>query len=75
MTLFRYVTPALHGRWFPTREDALYNALQAGQARRLPWDGGVSELSEFSRLKEDDQDCALFSPSVVPKGIYLDMPG
>ena len=33
MICYRYVTPALHGRWRTTRQEALVDAMRAGQAR------------------------------------------
>jgi len=33
MNCYRYVTPALHGRWRNTRQEALVDAMRAGQAR------------------------------------------
>lgn len=54
MAQYRYVTPAVHGRWCPTREEALADALRATQARGVPWDVSAIELLEYARLQEDD---------------------
>ena len=49
MGRFRYVTPALKGRWWPTREEALADALASGQAYHK---GGETLLFEFTTLEE-----------------------
>ena len=36
MACYRYVTPVLHGRWRNTRQEALVDAMRAGQARAHP---------------------------------------
>ena len=55
MARYRYVTPAVHGRWCITREEALADALRARQARGVPWDVSAIELLEYTRLQEDDE--------------------
>ena len=45
MACYRYVTPALHGRWRNTHQEALVDAMRAGQARASPGDpGGIVML-------------------------------
>jgi len=53
MARYRYVTPALHGRWWSTRDAALADALRAKQARRVPCDQSKVELLEYVHLQED----------------------
>ena len=53
MARYRYVTPALHGRWWSTRDEALADALRAKQARRAPCDQSKVELLDYVRLQED----------------------
>ena len=49
MACYRYVTPVLKGRWWPSREEALAEALVAGQAYQS---GGEVRLFEFAQLEE-----------------------
>jgi hypothetical protein len=49
MGFYRYVTPVLKGRWRNTREEALAEALAAGQAYLSL---GEVRLFEFARLEE-----------------------
>ena len=49
MDSFRYVTPALKGRWWPSREEALADALAAGQAYVR---GHEMRLFEFTQVEE-----------------------
>jgi hypothetical protein len=50
--LFRYVTAALCGRWRRSREDAMLDALKAGQAAYDPAvPGGIRPL-KFARIEE-----------------------
>jgi hypothetical protein len=49
MGCFRYVTPVLKGRWWPSREEALAEALAAGQAFVA---SGEVRLFEFASLEE-----------------------
>ena len=53
MARFRYVTPAVHGRWCSSRDEALLDALRAGQARGQTQDPSTIELLEYARLQED----------------------
>jgi hypothetical protein len=55
MALFRFRTAALVGRWHTTRQEALVDALRAGQARRLPSGEDAIELKEFVRLEEQEE--------------------
>jgi len=48
---FRWLTGVLHGRWWASREEALSDALGAGQAVRRGEDDKVS-LREFATLEE-----------------------
>ena len=49
MNCYRYVTPVLKGRWWTSREDALAEALAAGQAYVR---GGEVQLFEFVHVEE-----------------------
>jgi hypothetical protein len=53
MARYRYITPALHGRWWSTRDEALADALRAKQARLLPCDQSKVELLDYVQLQED----------------------
>jgi hypothetical protein len=53
MARYRYVTPALHGRWWSTRDEAVADALRAKQARLVPCEDFRVELLEYVRLQED----------------------
>ena len=60
MNCYRYVTPALHGRWRTTRQEALVDAMRAGQARANPAqpDGIVMLASvEIEERSCDDDEC------------------
>lgn len=46
---YRYVTPVLKGRWCASREEALEEALDAGQAHVM---GGEMYLFEFAQIEE-----------------------
>lgn len=49
MLFYRYVTPVLRGRWRPSREEALADALASGQAYLQ---SGQVRLFAFVRLEE-----------------------
>jgi hypothetical protein len=53
MARYRYVTPALHGRWWSTRDEALADALRARQARRTDCDQSKVELLDYVKVEED----------------------
>ena len=61
MTCYRYVTPALHGRWRSTLQAALVDAMRAGQARADPDQPGGFAMLESARIEErsceTDEDC------------------
>jgi hypothetical protein len=63
MSCFRYVTPALRGRWRPTREEALSDALLAGQAYMQE---GQVVLFKFTWI-EEGPDNRLHSDSSGPE--------
>lgn len=69
MPQYRYVTPALHGRWFSTPTEALRDALRAGQAS-----AGVDacvELLEFTQLQENDDLDSPSEPSAGLRNLFL----
>jgi hypothetical protein len=49
MRAFRYLTPVLKGRWWPSREQALADALAAGQAYVRAHE---VRLFEFTKVEE-----------------------
>jgi len=49
MGAYRYVTPALKGRWHRSRNEALAEALAAGQAY---FRSGEVQPFEFTRIEE-----------------------
>lgn len=49
MACYRYVTPVLKGRWWPSRDEALAEALVAGQAYQS---GGEVLLFGFAQIEE-----------------------
>jgi hypothetical protein len=56
MQRFRYRTPALVGRWWPTRQQAVRDALDAGQATQL----GARRIALLSCAEiEDDEGSGL----------------
>ena len=62
MNCYRYVTPALHGRWRTTRQEALVDAMRAGQARANPArSGGIDMLAsvEIEERSCEDGECGL----------------
>ena len=52
MTCYRYVTPALHGRWRNTRQEALVDAMRAGQAHASSGRPGEIEMLGGVRIEE-----------------------
>ena len=50
---FRYATLALLGRWRTKREDAVRDALRAGQAYRR---GGKIRLHEFTTIESSSEE-------------------
>ena len=55
MARFRYRSPVVLGRWFATREEALADALRAGQAYRDPDDETQVILRQDTYIEEKDQ--------------------
>jgi hypothetical protein len=53
MSNYRYVTPVLKGRWWKTRDEALADALTAGQAFMS---GGEVRLFAFATIEERAAD-------------------
>ena len=51
MSCFRYVTPVVKGRWRGSEEEALSDALEAGQAYMS---GGRTILFEFARIEQEE---------------------
>ena len=51
MSCFRYVTPVVKGRWRGSEEEALSDALEAGQAYMS---GGRTILFEFARIEHGE---------------------
>ena len=51
MSCFRYVTPVVKGRWRRSEEEALSDALEAGQAYMS---GGRTILFEFARIEHGE---------------------
>ena len=52
MNCYRYVTPALHGRWRTTRQEALVDAMRAGQARANSAQPGGIEMLASVEIEE-----------------------
>lgn len=52
MQRFRYRTPALIGRWWPTRQQAVRDALDAGQAKQI----GARRIALLSYAEIEDDD-------------------
>jgi hypothetical protein len=51
MACFRYVTPVVKGRWRRSEEEALSDALEAGQAYTS---GGRTVLFEFATIEREE---------------------
>jgi hypothetical protein len=60
MPSYRYVTPVLMGRWWPTREQALGDALAAGQAYV---NAQEVRLFEFTRIEERQESADEIEPA------------
>lgn len=50
MARYRFLNPAVHGTWFPSREEAVEEAIRAGLARREP-DGEITWI-DSTRIEE-----------------------
>jgi hypothetical protein len=55
MPRFRYRSPVVLGRWFATREEALADALRAGQAYRDVDDETRVKLRDDTFIEESDE--------------------
>ena len=52
MQRFRYRTPALVGHWWPTRQQAVRDALDAGQAKQIG--AGRISLMSYTDIEDDE---------------------
>ncbi len=52
MTQYRWITSALCGRWCSSPEEALYDALRAGQGFQTLANSDQITLHEFARVEE-----------------------
>lgn len=52
MQRFRYRTPALIGHWWPTRQQAVRDALHAGQAKQI--NAGRIALMSYTEIEDDE---------------------
>ena len=52
---YRFTTPAIIGAWRHSRESAVRDALNAGQATRSPVNGREIELREWVTIEESDE--------------------
>ena len=60
MPSYRYVTPVLMGRWWPSREQALADALATGQAYV---NAQEVRLFEFTRIEERQEPAEEAEPA------------
>jgi hypothetical protein len=61
---FRYRTPAMHGRWWPTRRQAVREAVEAGQAVAT---AGRVRLLRGTRIEEQAKRIESCEPERVPE--------
>ena len=56
MACYRYITPALHGRWRTTLQEALAEAVRAGQARGDPMRPDEIEFLGGARIEAHEEE-------------------